>query len=410
MRPRRGLMINPSALVSVGLFVLGPLVRNVSGAWTTRSVDINDINDYDNRNHIRLETLWDALLGLESNIDSHSIGIDGPNLPIGNNQGHDILGQPPTLLSLVASAKAQVKSLINQVPAFRTASRENASPAKVANSQLEMALLGMPEALNPVLGNDANLVLNPGVLEGSPQELDVGQLGIPAAGSNPDLDNALLDIVVESPIQGLELNNVLLYAPEEGENSDSQYEDAQFNIVANIASALDDLYTALSYIEDLKADVQPDFFHRRKEWQIDAFAENAWKALYSYYQRIKTIKGICTQQGCSNTKGLVNWVFNWRSQGAVTPRFQGVVDLRSKQDLEDGNMDLSTAISDAMEMYEHALYKAFEFAFLAESGSANIRRFREELMMIYDYLAGYEGALRLVAASIKILDDEWGQQ
>ncbi|KAK6339913.1 hypothetical protein TWF718_009301 [Orbilia javanica] len=375
---------------------------------TIRSVDIKDLSAYTTINRARIEALWDSLVDFQTAIQSHPIGLDSEQSSGPLNLGQNIFGavsifaendsKPlPTLLGLIAGAKAHIKSLVNEIselgvesPLIKNALGFDKTVLGVGDQQsvsmsLNNAILDITESRNPaplnaIENRDQNLAdLNAGFLDSAEEDASVD------LDANPN-DQGILDALIDP-------------AP-------------PFDIVGEITKALEALYSTLTAIGDLKADVQPDFFAHRKNWQLDEFSVGVWKTLDSYYRRIKSLQDKCMQEKCKFKKRLTQWVFDWRAQGPITAEYQGVIDLGSKLDLEEGNMDLAVAINDAMEIYEQTLYKAFELMFSdvrEKPKNAKMEGFREELMMIYNYMAAYEGNLRQVTASIKVLDSDWGK-
>ncbi|KAK6499099.1 hypothetical protein TWF481_011669 [Arthrobotrys musiformis] len=376
---------------------------------------------YSNANKARLETLWGSLVNLQNAIESHPIGTDpsennnndivennilpSVSVPIQNifgatsvfSEDNDSKPLPPTLLGLVAKAKAKVKSLTDEIYELGLPSAANkASGLDVAiaditeqNSIPAAAGLGYEPILLDLTGSQTQIQnsvgLNAAFLDEAESNINIDDL---EEIQNPN-EVAILDVSIDS--------------------------SPPFDTIGNIANTLGSLYVALAAIEDLKADIQPDFSHRRKEWQLDEFSTEVWATLDAYYKRFKQLRDHSSREKCSQKKGLVNWVFNFKRQGAgpAAPDFAGTIDLGAKLDFEEGNMGLAVAIDEAMQVYEEALYRVFEFIFLADLPQKikdlEIDGLREDLTMIYDYMAIYEENLRQVEANVKVLDEEWGR-
>ncbi|KAK6513639.1 hypothetical protein TWF506_008077 [Arthrobotrys conoides] len=381
---------------------------------TIRSVNIKDISAYASTNGSRLEALWDSLVDFQEAIQSHPIGLD----PIATNlvPAQNIFGTAnifaendskpiPTLLGMIASAKAQVKTFLGHIPeleaeysplmkdpGFDNEVLDITDQQRFGVINLKPVLSDIPDGQNPpLLGSDQGQNHNQDQSSGN-LDLDAGFVYFAEdaedsdSGGNPN-DQVFLDIS----------NNL----------------SPPLGVVEGMINTLETLYSALTKIEDLKADIQPDFFSLRKQWRIDGFVNSVWETLSTYYHRVQHLQNSCTvlKEKCSLQKGLTTWVFNWHTKGHFTMQYNGLIDLGGKQDLEEGNMDLAVAIKDAMKEYKQALYKAFESVFLdAPKRLNNVRidGLKNELMMIYDYMAVYEENLRIIAANIKVLDGEWG--
>ncbi|KAF3258939.1 hypothetical protein TWF192_011074 [Orbilia oligospora] len=397
--------------------------------FSKRSVNRNDLQTYTTANRDRLETLWGALADFQADIESHPIdgdlelGFEAneiiPTLDIfgtasvfTENDSKPILG----FLGMIKDAKPKLKILIDQIPGlgakhgvFKDPGLDNflldiTDQQPGEDISLNAAMLDIPESQNPPI-----------------LELTHDHIQDQYHYQNQDEIQEQIQEQIQSPA---EINAGFLDLPEDAEDSNSDVnpnEQAILDISAGshpgpdagvievMTSALKTLYFALSAVEDLKADVQPDFFDRREEWQLDQFSGNVWQTLDAYYRHMKLLHTIYTK-GKTKTRAIMAiWVFHWLRNGPATPELNGIINLSSKLDLEEGNMDLAVAIDEAMEEYWKALSQALEFVFsYVPKKNIKIEALKEELIMIYDYMAVYEGNLRKAAAIIQGLDAEWG--
>ncbi|KAF3311915.1 hypothetical protein TWF173_008001 [Orbilia oligospora] len=209
---------------------------------------------------------------------------------------------------------------------------------------------------------------------------------------DPGLDNFSLDITDQQPTEGISLNAALSDIPESQNPPFLELTHVQDQYHYQNQDQIQDQTQIPAGIE-ISADS-----HSGPDAGVIEVMANALKTPLFCIIRSRRPKG--------KTKTIAImaiWVFHWLMNGPATPDFNGVINLSSsKLDLEEGNMDLAVAIDEAMEEYWKALSQALEFVFsYVAKKSVKIEAFKEELIMIYDYMAVYEGNLRKVAAIIQ---------
>ncbi|KAF3097619.1 hypothetical protein TWF706_006970 [Orbilia oligospora] len=394
--------------------------------FSKRSANQNDLMIYTAANRDRLETLWGALVDFQADIESYPIdrdpglgfeandiiptlGIFGRASVFTENDSKPILG----FLGMIKDAKPKLKILINQIPGlgaqhgvFKDPSLDNflldiTNQQPAGDISLNAALLDIPESQNPSF-------------------LELTHVQDQYHYQNQDEVQDQIQDQIQSPA---EINAGFFDFPEDAEDSDSDinpndqvildisagsHPGPDAGVIEVMTNALETLYFALSAVENLKADVQPDFFTYREQWQFDQFSGNVWQTLDAYYRYMKLLYTIYAKGKTKKRALMAIWVFHWLRDTPATPEVNGVINLSSKLDLEEGNMDLAVAIDEAMEEYWKALSQAIEFVFsFVPKKNVKIEALKEELITIYDYMAVYEGNLRKVAAIIQGLDAEW---